>query len=574
MKKLLSLDDLYNFYAQKNQSVTFSADKEGYNISVQVNGQFAVKESDDSEGLLYTTLHAFHDLSNRNHSYIKTEVLEERLKTMKDRPIMADIVEVEDKDGNTVKDFSGHSMEIVEEDGKEKVKYIESPVGHFINPEDFHLEWSDEYQRNFAVADAVIYEEYTDTCNILRRRGSVDCSVELVIRAMSYDNGNKCLSIDDFYVQGCTLLGDSVEPGMRGSNCQLKDFSEANNSVFSNLDAECNNKLIEVLEKLDNTLSSFNKDNNEEGGSGILKFEELLQKYGKTIEDITFDYENLTDEELEAKFAEEFGTEEVKDETSADETNDNDNATGDDETPSDGEDEPAEDNPVEGEDADDEGEEDDTIVDENACKKKKKCTIENSDGTTASFEISLDEQICALQDLVNLTYSESDNTYYGVKVYSDYVIMCDYWYGNAYKQSYTVDGENYSLTGDRVKVKATYVTEEEEAALEEMRSNYELIQNELKTYKEAETKAQKDEVFADESYAEFIDTEDFAALKADADKYSVEELRDKADLLFAKLVKASGSFSRTTNEDKHSTTVKVDFSSPVEDKQPYGTLFD
>ena len=37
------------------------------------------------------------------------------------------------------------------------------------------------------------------------------------------------------------------------------------------------------------------------------KVNELLQKYGKKIEDVTFDYENLSDEELEAKFETEFG---------------------------------------------------------------------------------------------------------------------------------------------------------------------------------------------------------------------------------------------------------------------------
>lgn len=574
MKKLLTLEQLVQFCANNNFNV-FNAKDSGYSISVQVPAVFEEDEYNSNEGLMKVKLKVAHILKNRNNSYITEENAKRALPSLKYRPILGYIHQLDNGDY----DFHGHDAEIyTNEDGEQSVRYIETQIG-CITADEPYLEYDKENDKTYIIAYGIIPEVYTEAASIIRRKEGTKVSCELCINAFSYSTSERCLEIEDFYFAAVTALGSEkdgteIQEGMKGARLDITDFSANTNSVLNNYNDTEHNKLIEVLEKLDNTLSSFNKDNNEEGGSGILKFEELLQKYGKTIEDITFDYENLTDEELEAKFAEEFGTEEVKDETSADETNDNDNATGDDETPSDGEDEPAEDNPVEGEDADDEGEEDDTIVDENACKKKKKCTIENSDGTTASFEISLDEQICALQDLVNLTYSESDNTYYGVKVYSDYVIMCDYWYGNAYKQSYTVDGENYSLTGDRVKVKATYVTEEEEAALEDMRSNYELIQNELKTYKEAETKAQKDEVFADESYAEFIDTEDFAALKADADKYSVEELRDKADLLFAKLVKASGSFSRTTNEDKHSTTVKVDFSSPVEDKQPYGTLFD
>ena len=37
------------------------------------------------------------------------------------------------------------------------------------------------------------------------------------------------------------------------------------------------------------------------------KFNELLAKYGKTADEVTFEYENLSDEELEVAFKEAFG---------------------------------------------------------------------------------------------------------------------------------------------------------------------------------------------------------------------------------------------------------------------------
>ena len=55
---------------------------------------------------------------------------------------------------------------------------------------------------------------------------------------------------------------------------------------------------------------------------------------------------------------------------------------------------------------------------------------------------------------MNQTYAEADNTYYGVSVFSSYVIMCDYWSGRYYKQSYTDENDVYTLTGDRVEVYA------------------------------------------------------------------------------------------------------------------------
>ena len=66
--------------------------------------------------------------------------------------------------------------------------------------------------------------------------------------------------------------------------------------------------LIELLESIDNKLSSFNIENPKKGGNTIQmnKFEQLLEQYGKTVEDITFDYESMSDEELEVKFKEVF----------------------------------------------------------------------------------------------------------------------------------------------------------------------------------------------------------------------------------------------------------------------------
>ena len=65
----------------------------------------------------------------------------------------------------------------------------------------------------------------------------------------------------------------------------------------------------------------------------------------------------------------------------------------------------------------------------------KKYSIEIN-GKTHNFEVSLDEVIYALETVINDTYSEADNAYYGVKVYEKYVVMVDYWTGKAYKQSY------------------------------------------------------------------------------------------------------------------------------------------
>ena len=88
---LLTLENLYDFYNQRKRSTTFSADKAGYNLTVQTHGYFEVN-NELSEGLMYCTVKAFHDLDNRNKSHIETNVLEEKMMSIKDRHIMSDIV--------------------------------------------------------------------------------------------------------------------------------------------------------------------------------------------------------------------------------------------------------------------------------------------------------------------------------------------------------------------------------------------------------------------------------------------------------------------------------------------------
>ncbi|MFR7913757.1 hypothetical protein [Eubacterium ramulus] len=116
---------------------------------------------------------------------------------------------------------------------------------------------------------------------------------------MTWDNKDKTLHIEDGYFSGITILGydeqgNKVMPGMAGSNVRLKDFSQSNNSVVNGLSETEQSKLIETLEALNKTLSSLNIDTNthedfEKGGSTEknMKFEELLSKYNKAVEDIT-----------------------------------------------------------------------------------------------------------------------------------------------------------------------------------------------------------------------------------------------------------------------------------------------
>lgn len=574
-KQFLTFEDFVQFCSKYKKSMHFSSEKSGYNIAVASKATFEVDENKLSEGLLYGTIKAFHDLTNRNNSHIETNVLEANLMSMKDRPIMADIIETNkvDDEGNYIKDFNGHTIEYDEKTGR--FVYIEHPVGHFVNPENFRLEYDEEYDRNFAIADVVIYEEYTDACNILRRRKSVDCSVELIIRDMAYDAKEQRLVINDFYVQGCTLLGEHVAPGMQGSKLTLKDFSEKNNSLFSSISEEETTKLIETLEALNNTLSNFNINQKlEKGGIGeMTKFEMLLEKYGKTVEEIDFEYENLSDEELEVKFAELFDDgdssddADVAEEGTTDGTEDAGEENGEDTDgtePEGNEDDEAEPvvegenteepetqvEPEENPDAPEAEDTSDATPAKTSVKSPEKYSITMSDGEVKEFALSLDEINCALYMLVNQMYGDED-TYYGVQVFEDNtLIMIDYWNNKAFRQTYSRDKDNFSLVGDRIAVKQVWLTDEEEKALNEMKANYSSISEKLASYQAVELHAEREAVLADESYANYLETESFKTLKENIDTYSVEDLKTACELAFAKEVRKNVSTFSAKEETK------------------------
>lgn len=534
-KKLLTLEDLYSFYSQKKKSMTFSADKSGYNIAVQSLATFELND-DLSEGLLYGKIRAFHDLTNNNKSHIETDVLEEKMMSIKDRPVMADIVDTDetDEDGNPIKDFSGHTMYY--DEALDKMIYKEIPIGHFIHPESIHLEYDEEYDRNFVCADVVVYEEYTDACDILRRRKTVDCSVELCIRKMHWDNTDKTLHFDDFYVQGTTLLGSHTLPGMSGSKLSIKDFSEENNSLFSSISEDEHSKLIETLDNLNKTLSSLNINSKtnptvekfEKGGStetNMTKFEELLGKYNKTVEDITFEYEGLSDEELEEVFSTTFGESEPTPDTVLTESDKSDDDT-DDDTDDSTTDEP-----------------DDTTDDD-----------KDKDTYSKTFELSHEDVRSALYQLL-APIEETLNEYYWImSVYDDYFIY-ESCCGNYYKQAYTKENDTIAFDGERQELFAEFVTADEKAELEDMRANYSSISEKLARYEEAEEIADKMTVFEDQAYSKYLETDEFKQLMnvENVKKFTKDELVEKADAALGKVVKTTKTFSMDTEESHKET---------------------
>lgn len=558
-KKILTEDDLLKF-CQEQEFAKFSSKDTGYQLALKVPTTFEIDDTVDENhrGMMRLKFRIFHTGLNRNKSYVSKESAEKAMNTIADRPVLAAIHQLDDGSW----DFEGHEMEIVkDEKGKEELRYIESQVGSFSSEPAF-WEHDDNLDKDYVCAYAYISEEYTKACEIIRAKQGSKNSCELFIDELSYNAKEKYLELNDFYVNASTLLGShddgtEIQEGMEGSRADIADFSVNNNSVKFDKDE----KMIELLENLNKTLSNFNKEQtpvqtqSEEGGTNnkMTKFEELLTKYGKTAEDVTFDYAEMSDEELEAKFAEMF---------------DNDNSDGD--NSDNGESgEPSNDGEGDGEGASDPDGDEGKNISKNELFNKL-------------FEISFDEIRYALNNLCSVYRNDSEWCYVS-QVYENYFIMEDWDSDKYYKQSYEKDGDNISLSGERIEMFAMLLTESEKLSIEDMRSNYSTLKEFKETAEKNELHAQKEAIINADNYSVLTEKDsdgnyvnaDFAELVKTMDNYSIEDFETKVKVMHSDYMSAHANFSSVdTKKNTNSVKILTNMNKKSKPKKNYGNLFD
>ena len=577
-RKILYLEDLVKF-CEEQKMYSFSSKKTGYKLSVQVPAQFEINTEQNDDSLLFCLVKLMHSGENRNHSSVTDDALIKASKTLAYKPILANFVKYIDPDtSEELVDFTSHDMEIT----PNGIIYYEGQIGCFTADEPY-FEIEEETGHNFLYGYCAIPREYTDATSIIERKNGTKVSVELEINEMQYSAKHKVLELTDINILGATCLGknpdtlEDVEEGMKNARLDIVDFSQENNSIISYSEENqiINNKLIETLDALNVTLSKFNINQEDlqssknygkeepESMNDEIKVEEEVTEV-ETVEEITEEVAEIMEETTEKIKDEVTETEEFTEvvaETETDETVE-------------------EDTPEVGE-----AEESEEIEIVEKSTEEYSSTVKYSvelNGEVKTYEVSLDEKIYAIQDLINITYGESDNTYYGVKVYEDYVIMLDYWSGRAYKQSYSTEEDSYALTGDRIEVYSVWVTAEEEKSLNEMRANYAALEQfkldtenaQLHTEREAILYNEKYSVLAEKDENNEYKNEAYAKLVSEMDNYSLADLEKELKSVFADYITNGGQFAYTGAPENKSVVNKKLFSIPTSKKPSrYGNLF-
>lgn len=508
---------------------------------------FKVDSEFSDDRFMRVRIAVMHSGENLNKSSFSTKVIKDAKDSFANIPVLANVVKYTDDNGDTRYDYSGHDAHIEEDafnEGEYKLIYDEVPVGIIPESNNFEILHDDESDRDYVYVDAYLYREYGNyACEILESRGNkTDVSAEIYTDEISFDAKAQVVVVNKMRMAGVTLLGEDVNPAMKGANATV--FSLEN----EDLQAQMIKVMSELKDSLDKYTATITGETSKKGGeSDLNKFEELLAKYGKTAEEIDFEYEGLTDEELESAFAAAFEEADV------------------DEEEIDSEEEFSE------EDVEEEQEEDVDEKDEEEEQNFATLSV-NMNGDVHEFSVSLQDKISALYTLVNDTYGDDDGTWYDVTVYDDekYVIMVDFWTGKGYKQSYKVKKDVYTLVGDRVEVFATWLTQDEINKLERMKTEYSEMSETLGHY---EDEPKKVEILTSDDYSLISDNEEFIALCEQENHFnmSVEEMTAKADAILTAAAKKH-KFSTHDNTEKK-TTVKP-LPAPKKKEKRFGNLFD
>lgn len=192
------------------------------------------------------------------------------------------------------------------------------------------------------------------------------------------------------------------------------------------------------------------------------------------------------------------------------------------------------------------------------------------------FELSHDDIRWKLYEKLESVENADDEWYYISEVYDNYFVYENYLWGSSderkiFKQGYIKTDNDVAFEGERVRLYEMKLTQEEKDAIDTMRNNYSLIEQEnsqlkeqLSTYQLKEREEQIEAIFS-QFEGEFTEDE-IADIKENCKEFTLDELEKELFALLGR--KKFSKFSKVEKKDKPIVTIKE---TSVE-KMPYGSL--
>lgn len=250
--------------------------------------------NDSFDSCLLNVCYAGH---NRNNSCLPKEVIERAIPTMAYCPLVANYNVDEDVIG-------GHDVAFKsDDDGGVRMINLTDAVGVIPeNPQWFWKEVTEEdgSTHSYLCTYAILWKR-TPVYDKLIRDGVTGQSMEITVKDGKMVDGD--FVVDDFSFTAFCLLGDGVEPCFESASVAMFSRDDIAERLHSMMD-DFKRSFAEVMtgSPVDN-ISPEGEEIMAKGGNDTLNMDELLAKYGLTMEDIDFDVTDMSQEELEEKFA-------------------------------------------------------------------------------------------------------------------------------------------------------------------------------------------------------------------------------------------------------------------------------
>lgn len=462
---------------------------------------------------------------NRNGSFISKASFEAAVPSMFGCPVVANYIREDNEIGS-------HDGELVE-DSNGNVKYVNitQPVG-FVPPGARY--WWD------TVEDDGVIHQYLNTEVILWKRqeayekikenGITKHSMEITVN--DGEMHDDYYQINDFEFTAFCLLG-TAEPCFESS------------ALFTFNKNDMKEQFDEMLKEFKLAFASDLAE--KEVSPNMNKLQELLDKYNLKVEDLEFEVENLSDEELEAKFSEVY-----------DQAGDPEN-------------EPAAE-PVQ----------DDFTVEEPVVEPETEPSTEEENFELESQIANQLREAISAETIVDENYGYEYHRYWMIDYDRDAneVYFEDVMNGfNLYGAPYSFNGDNIVINFDGSKRKkyaiVDFVEGEQtfthkeiyDSILAGTKKKCDELSNQLKEFKDARHKEEADELF--ERFEEKLgNMPEFKELKDSFAEHTIEELEDKLYSLVGR-----EQFKYTKNNSAPKAPAIPSLERHDSEQDPYGSLF-
>lgn len=227
---------------------------------------------------------------NRNKSSISRQAIEKALPTIYNCPIVCNYNIHEDTIG-------GHDMEVIRTEEGLKLVNLTDAIG--VIPSGAQHRWeqieTDGEMKEYFCIDGLLWKR-SSAYEKIKTDGITAQSMEIDVTDGRLNDG--VFEIEGFTFTAFCLLGDGIEPCFEDASLQTFSLAEYKRN-FTRMMEDFKTEYEVSTAKADDIDNASMK-----GGNDPLKIEELMEKYGLSPDDVTFDATGMDESELERAFAE------------------------------------------------------------------------------------------------------------------------------------------------------------------------------------------------------------------------------------------------------------------------------